>query len=188
MRFVVECFCAAYRRGNFASIRGCACREEFWYFVAGHMLLQSLLYLALMVFGLLATDEMLQALWDLFMQDFSFGAICLAGAGLGYILFMLISIIPAIALTVRRYHDAGVSGRLFLAFVMGTIGFAWYALSWLSDTAQAVEQTVPPQGLIWLFVAWQVINLSNFVILIAPTGAFGNRYLVQYGGFTDIQR
>ena len=98
---------------NYATFNGRARRSEYWYFV-----LFNFIFLIIYVI----------------LSDFLFASVTIAGKfGLEEILiwiYLLIMLIPSIAVGVRRMHDSGKSGwfilipiySLILTFIAGTKG------------------------------------------------------------------
>lgn len=123
MKRIFSCFIDAYRRGRFATFAGRASREDFWYFVLGHILLNGV---AVSLVSLGAWFE-----W----QNIAYAAVSIAlddpvdDAGLimavvfmvcvpAYAVFLIISIIPSLSLMVRRYHDVGLSGYMLALLIL----------------------------------------------------------------------
>jgi uncharacterized membrane protein YhaH (DUF805 family) len=92
---------------NYANFRGRACRSEFWWF-----------QLFLLVGGVVA------ALLDLFANTNLLGGSPLAT------LFWLATIIPDLAVTVRRLHDTDSSGWWILLGLIPLIGMVVLIVWW----------------------------------------------------------
>lgn len=96
---------------NYANFSGRARRKEYWIFVLFHTLV------SLLLIGL---DVAIASLLN--MEFFVFF----------YLLYLLAAIIPVLALSIRRIHDVGYSGWLFLLglipFVGGVILLVFYLL------------------------------------------------------------
>ena len=92
---------------NYANFSGRARRSEYWYF----RLFTSLLLFA---FGFLAI--MLSAV---------LGTVGLIIAGALFFLYAIASIIPSLAVTVRRMHDIGKSGWTILVSLIPLAGPIW---------------------------------------------------------------
>jgi uncharacterized membrane protein YhaH (DUF805 family) len=92
---------------NYANFRGRACRSEFWWF-----------QLFLLVGGIVA------ALLDLFANTNLLGGSPLAT------LFWLATIIPDLAVTVRRLHDTDSSGWWILLGLIPLIGMVVLIVWW----------------------------------------------------------
>jgi len=69
-----------------------------------------------------------------------------------YILYSLFMLIPAISIQVRRLHDIGKSGFIFLAVLIITAGFKWiqYQYSEPNNSNNYIYNIIPVVGIIWL--------------------------------------
>ena len=103
MDTILNKFLIAYTRGHILTLIGKASREDFWYFAFGHFLLNVVVTALVVV---------------LFALEFYNVGLVLLGI---YFLFFLISLIPAVTVSVRRYHDTGHSGWLFGGLVFGML-------------------------------------------------------------------
>ena len=92
---------------NYANFHGCACHSEFWWF-----------QLFLLLGGIVA------ALLDLFANTNLLGGSPLAT------LFWLATIIPDLAVTVRRLHDTDSSGWWILLGLIPLIGMVVLIVWW----------------------------------------------------------
>ena len=90
---------------KYAQFDGRARRSEFWWFTAIDMLV----FLALFTPGLYLT------LQDWFKANIKSPSIFLILAGI----YLLISWIPHLAVTARRLHDTGRSGKWIVLFILG---------------------------------------------------------------------
>lgn len=111
---------------KYASFGGRARRKEYWGFVLFAALL-SLIPLLIMLVGASTSDfATMQRLTESNPQDFSailntFSPLLWIGSLL-LIVYALALIIPGLAVTVRRFHDVGMSGWLYLlCIVLGLI-------------------------------------------------------------------
>lgn len=95
---------------KYARFDGRASRSEFWYFVLGLIALEVLLYIPIVI-GAAADVPILTLLFALVLLVVALGAI-----------------VPMIAVGVRRLHDAGFSGWLYLIGFVPCIGIALYVL------------------------------------------------------------
>ena len=183
MKRIFSCFFDAYRRGRFATFAGTASREDFWYFVLGHILLNGV---AVSLVSLGAWFE-----W----QNIAYAAVSIAlddpveDAGLimavvfmvcvaAYAVFLIISIIPSLSLMVRRYHDVGLSGYV-LAFLILVVSacfvFIVYRVWQLSAEFYVAFPADPDTMLetgfmtevVVMYLA-QFLGLVNLVILALP--------------------
>jgi uncharacterized membrane protein YhaH (DUF805 family) len=88
---------------KYADFEGRSRRSEFWYF----RLFQLIVILGLMMFALIGAA----------IHEF----VTFIFAGLAF-LFIIATLIPALAVTVRRFHDTGQSGWLLLLDIFCTSG------------------------------------------------------------------
>ncbi|WP_197412552.1 DUF805 domain-containing protein [Novosphingobium sp. Fuku2-ISO-50] len=102
-----------YRR--YAEFSGRSRRREYWSF----MLFIWLVYVALNV--LFGRHEMVSGPGGMFVSSGLFGGVGIVGG-----LFSLFSLIPHLAVTVRRLHDQDRSGWLLLLGLIPFLG--WFAL------------------------------------------------------------
>lgn len=101
---------------NYANFEGRARRSEYWFFV-------------------------------LFNVLFAFGAIIL-DAVLGtemvfYILYCLFVFMPGLTLSVRRLHDVGKSGWMFLIILIPIIGAIWLFILYVTDSESESNEYGP---------------------------------------------
>jgi uncharacterized membrane protein YhaH (DUF805 family)/cold shock CspA family protein len=100
-------FCAAITT-NYANFRGRARRKEYWGFVLFYTLGMILLTIA----GLAIDTK---------VGNFDYGSDAPVATIVIVILALLASLVPGIAISVRRFHDIGLSGWFYL--VMFVVGF-----------------------------------------------------------------
>ncbi len=100
----VESIRAAYRQ--YGRFHGRATRAEFWWFAALFLLATAGTYAAAIALYLISNER---------------GLLALAGSIVS--LFVLFSIVPAVALSVRRLHDSGCSGWLILVLLVPYLGW-----------------------------------------------------------------
>lgn len=87
---------------KYATLEGKATRSQFWYFVLVH----ALIVIALTIISQIVGDK-----W-----------------GILSLIYIALTIVPSIAIAVRRMHDIGKSGWwLFISFVPA-IGWLWYLI------------------------------------------------------------
>lgn len=94
---------------NYANFNGRARRSEYWYFT----LVQFITFMSLIVLSSIVGAV--------------FGS-ALGGVLIGYMLFALyalVTVIPTIAVVVRRLHDVGKSGWFYFIFLIPLIGGIW---------------------------------------------------------------
>ena len=95
-------------------------RSEFWWFQLAYFLIMIPMFVLAGLFGFLAMD--LSNSGDPSTGS-AMGIMVVIGVG---VLFVLGTIIPQISLTVRRLHDAGQSGWMYLLTMVPYIGsIAW---------------------------------------------------------------
>ena len=116
MNRIYQLFRQAYTRGHFATLSGTATREEFWYFAFGQILIGWIAGFIATVFSWLGVASMFS-----YSDGTPISLIFTGLVVLAYIIFLLISIIPGFCLTIRRYHDAGLSGYVFGAILLGML-------------------------------------------------------------------
>ena len=92
---------------NYANFNGRARRSEYWYYTLMNIII---------VVGI-------QILTGIFAAMQS-GVIAMVFGAL-YIIFALASIVPSLAVTVRRLHDIGKSGSFFFIAFIPLIGSIW---------------------------------------------------------------
>jgi uncharacterized membrane protein YhaH (DUF805 family)/cold shock CspA family protein len=93
---------------NYANFRGRARRKEYW----GYVLFYTILLIVVMVIGVSLDNSA----GNLVGQQIPTATIA-AGS-----LFLLATLIPGIALTVRRQHDIGLSGWFYLLVLVPYVG------------------------------------------------------------------
>ena len=183
MKRIFHCFCNAYRRGRFLTLAGTASREEFWYYVLGHFLLSAVLIAGMTFLTKIDWELTLLSmvyLWDglgVRTPDALFGMTLVAVFAV-YAIFMVVSIIPGTTLAVRRYHDAGYSGRLFAALVvMLPVAYGYCIWQFWEVSANFYDaQLIDPDTLLddgFSFVPYVLIMahacaIANLVILALP--------------------
>ncbi|NBZ86613.1 DUF805 domain-containing protein [Stagnihabitans tardus] len=130
---------------KYVTFSGRATRSEFWWFVLFSILGLGIIF----VIGasVARSGAPPSAGSDLGQQILESSPLALAIFGLG-LLFYLALILPMIAVTVRRFHDRGLSGWLYLGLVLISI--------------------VP-------LVGW-IASLASLVICLLPTRPETNRY------------
>ena len=105
---------------EFAVFKGRSRRSEFWWFQLAYFLIMIPMFVLAGLFGFLAMD--LSNSGDPSTGS-AMGIMVVIGVG---VLFVLGTIIPQISLTVRRLHDAGQSGWMYLLTMVPYIGsIAW---------------------------------------------------------------
>ena len=104
---------------NYATFSGRARRSEYWYFVLFNM-----------IFAIVA-----------FVLDNVFGTAIEGGVyGLIYGLYLLAVWLPSLAVAVRRLHDIGKSGWMFLIGLIPLIGPIWLLVLFCTDSQQGTNK------------------------------------------------
>ena len=101
-------------------------RKEYWIYS---------LFLTLFSFVMMVLDTILGL--DFSMYDVSLGY------GWLYTIFSLVTIIPSIAVSVRRLHDVGKSGKMLLIIFIPLIGAIWLLILALKDSEPVENQWGP---------------------------------------------
>lgn len=97
---------------QYADFSGRARRSEYWFFVLFNM-----------IFALIAA-----------FIDAIIGTSLGAGTGIIYLIYLLFSFIPGLSVAVRRLHDAGKSGWMYLIILIPIIGPIWLLVLLFSDS------------------------------------------------------
>ncbi|MBR3855904.1 MAG: DUF805 domain-containing protein [Bacteroidaceae bacterium] len=106
---------------NYANFKGRARRSEFWYFALAAFLLGLVYSLLLVIF---AADAFAVIANGGVPSPDSFGALGILG-GL-FSLIQLALIVPWLAVSVRRLHDMGKSGKMLLLFLLYFVPFVGF--------------------------------------------------------------
>jgi uncharacterized membrane protein YhaH (DUF805 family) len=165
---------------NYAKFKGTADRREFWYFYLFNVLL-----------------NMVTSTLDGFIAPGAAGASGLSSGGPLYMLTNLILVIPNLTMTVRRFHDAGHSGKwLFLwlapvaAFLIGG-GFA-VATNPISNLETATNDQLLALILPLLpaFILASGVGIFQLVINLkaSKSAAAGNRYAIEAETETGVDK
>ena len=104
---------------QYADFSGRARRKEYWMFVLFNLIFSSIARFIDNVLGL--TIEPL-------------------GYGYMYMLYVLIMIIPVLAVTVRRLHDVGKSGWMYFIILIPIIGLIWFLVLMATDSSPGENQ------------------------------------------------
>lgn len=91
---------------------GRARRKEFWYFNLFNIIF---FYVLLFIFGAIADAS--GNIWIIFLS---------------YV-YSLLTLIPSLAVSVRRLHDIGKSGAYILLSFIPLIGFIWLLILWCME-------------------------------------------------------
>lgn len=119
---------------KFTDFKSRSTRSEFWWFHLGYFLVSIILgvILGLSMFILMDTESV-----------FSGGLIIPAVI---FVIWILASIIPSIALSVRRLHDAGHSGWFYLFTIIPYIGSAIWIVIGVLETQPSSNKWGPVPG------------------------------------------
>lgn len=113
---------------NYAGFSGRARRKEYWMFALFNFIF---LIVAMILDNVLGTT----------IEE--------VGYGLIYFLYVLAVLIPSIAVTVRRLHDIGKSGWMFLILLIPIIGAIWLLVLMVMDSDPRENQYGPnPNGIV----------------------------------------
>ena len=129
-------FVAAVKRvfQKYATFSGRASRSEFWWWTLGNVIVVSVLYALIAVLAVAGRTP-----------DGEPGRALIAPTIL-LVVWALAVIIPSIAVTVRRLHDAGYSGWFYLFSVFG-LGIVTLVLCAMETSPAAAKYGPPyPQG------------------------------------------
>ena len=97
---------------NYAGFSGRARRKEYWMFVLFNLIFA---IAAMVLDNILGTTFKMDTAYG--FQEVPYGWI--------YLLYSLVVLIPAVAVTVRRLHDTGKSGWMFLIIFIPIAGAIW---------------------------------------------------------------
>ncbi len=107
---------------QYADFRGRARRSEFWYFTLFNL-----------IFGIIAMS--LDNLLDFSLYPLPYGYI--------YLLYALVTLIPGLAVGVRRLHDVGKSGWMYLIVLIPLVGAIWLLVLFFTES-QVIENKWGP--------------------------------------------
>lgn len=171
-------FAGAVQSGlkNFSNFKGTATRTEFWYFYLFNVLL-----------------NVVTTTFDSFIVPSSGSAMGLASGGPLYLITNIALILPNLTIAVRRYHDAGFSGKwlgLYLIPVVAMfVGGGLAVSSAKIDLATATDQQVLAAALpllpaVLLFIAVGIFQLV-LNLKATKTAAQGNKYAESHEAATS---
>ncbi len=104
---------------QYADFSGRARRKEYWMFVLFNM-----------IFAIVAM--ILDNVLGIAMEGIGYGPL--------YGLYVLAMLIPGLAVTVRRLHDVGKSGWMFLIVLIPLIGAIWLLVLTVTDSQQGTNK------------------------------------------------
>lgn len=117
---------------NYATFSGRARRKEFWYFALFNFIFE---------FIIQVTDKFIVTTFNMNHDNMNFDNFFVFGyLNLVYSIF---TIIPSIAVSVRRLHDVGKSGTSLLIVLIPFIGVIWFLLVLFTDSNQEENQYGP---------------------------------------------
>lgn len=97
---------------SYSDFNGRARRKEYWMFTLWNI-----------IFALLAS-----------LLDYSFGIVYpLVGYGPLYIAYALFVLVPGIAVAIRRLHDTGKSGWMYLVAFIPIAGWIWLLILFVTE-------------------------------------------------------
>ena len=105
---------------NYTTFSGRARRSEYWYFVLFNMIFA---ITSMIIDNVLGTT-------------FKMGYGVSLPYGYVYLLYILVVMIPSLAVAVRRLHDVGKSGWFFLIALIPIIGSIWLLVLLATDSIQ----------------------------------------------------
>lgn len=162
-------FAGAVRSGlkNYSNFKGTATRTEFWYFYLFNVLL-----------------NIVTTTFDSFMVPASTSGMGMASGGPLYLITNIALILPNLTIAVRRFHDAGFSGKWlglyiipFVALFLGgglAVSGAKFDLATASDE-QLLAAALPLVPSLLLFLAVGIFQLV-LNLKATKTAAQGNKY------------
>ncbi len=104
-RTIMEWYLKALRQ--YADFEGRARRKEYWMFTLFNLIFA---ILALVIDGLIGTGAIL------------------------YFFYVLATLIPNLSVSVRRLHDVGKSGWMYLVALIPLVGFIWLLVLFVTDS------------------------------------------------------
>ena len=109
---------------NYANFTGRARRSEFWFFVLFNFLFA---IVAMILDNILGTT-------------FKLGYGQIMPYGYLYLIYTLAVFIPGLAVAVRRLHDVGKSGWMYLIILIPIAGPIWFLILMFSDSQQGANK------------------------------------------------
>tara|TARA_B100001989_G_scaffold134802_1_gene95459 strand:- start:252 stop:653 length:402 start_codon:yes stop_codon:yes gene_type:complete len=100
-------------RDNYANFSGRARRKEYWMFTLFFFLITVVIYFLFALLAFFMAGDLIN------LMNIEWVPVVL---GFSIIIYFLIHLIPSIAVTVRRLHDTGKSGWLYLLTIIPYIG------------------------------------------------------------------
>jgi uncharacterized membrane protein YhaH (DUF805 family) len=109
---------------NYTNFTGRARRSEFWFFVLFNFLFA---IVAMILDNILGTT-------------FKLGYGQIMPYGYLYLIYTLAVFIPGLAVAVRRLHDVGKSGWMYLIILIPIAGPIWFLILMFSDSQQGANK------------------------------------------------
>ena len=100
-------------RDNYANFNGRARRKEYWMFTLFFFLITVVIYFLFALLAFFMAGDLIN------LMNIEWVPVVL---GFSIIIYFLIHLVPSIAVTVRRLHDTGKSGWLYLLTIIPYIG------------------------------------------------------------------
>lgn len=178
MHIIWKTFLAAYEPRNALDFKGKATLPEFWYFVLGVFAVQAIAQIVFFAAGFLgiplfresANYEALDFLATMFGSPF-IGALNV---------FLLLSIVPGLSMSVRRFRDAGVRGwagalLLFMAAASVVLAFLCliYGMSY-TPVPSPYKEWLEPAFIVFVLDA-MILFIAIVFILASPSDTYGKR-------------
>ncbi|AYU55962.1 DUF805 domain-containing protein [Staphylococcus debuckii] len=154
---------------NYFNFKGRARRAEFWWWTLWNFLIFSLL-------GLSSTISFFYWFANSFdghkTAALNSAIIFLISAGL-YLFLILATLIPNIALLIRRFHDTGRKMTVPICFIVATISYNFIN--------PMVRTDAQHHGVLWIFVVlflliYVALAVYIFVITLLPSQPEDNKY------------
>ena len=120
---------------QYANFSGRSTRSEYWYFVLFNV-----------IFAIVAM--FLDKLFGTTFSINTIGGTSRLPYGYFYLLYLLVVLIPSLAVAVRRLHDVGKSGWFFLICFIPIIGSIWLLVLMCTDSISGANQYgINPKGI-----------------------------------------
>ena len=114
----------------YADFNGRARRTEYWMFV----LFYSLISIAALILDIILGFDFK---YEIMGQTVS------TGYGWGYLLVYALHFLPALGAVVRRLHDVGKSGWMYLIILIPLIGIIWFLVLLVKDSQEGENKYGP---------------------------------------------
>jgi uncharacterized membrane protein YhaH (DUF805 family) len=116
----MQYFILAFKKA--LDFRSRSTQPEFWYFV---------LFNIIFAIAAMFIDK---ALGSTFKMDMGMEEKMDLGYGYVYVIYGLATFIPGLAVGIRRLHDIGKSGWMYLVGLIPFAGFIWLIVLWAKDS------------------------------------------------------